>query len=270
MHLSADTALRATEILACVGVIVSSLEFMIRPDLLADSSLLSWRVLRLGRRVTSHGRLARTADVLLTAPMLARLFGLRALAAAMLIALPIIVHVPDSSHVLLLGVVVTGGMMRLLRAPYGSEGSDEASQIVLTTLLLVALRPTPTAIELGLWFIALQGCLAYFTSGIYKITGRMWLSGTALIGVMGTRSYGNGTLAAWFAAHPTIARWTSRGLSLTETLFPLVLLAPPSLLPLFLAWGVGFHLTCAVVMGLDCFVWAFVATYPAIAHVVLR
>jgi hypothetical protein len=270
MHLSADTALRATEILAAIGVLVSSLEFMIRPDLLGDSSLLSWRVLRLGRRVTTHGRLARAADRLLTAPALTWLFGASALAAAALIAVPIVMRVPDSVHLLLLGVVVAGGAMRLLRAPFGSEGSDEASQIVLTALLLVSLRPTATAMELGLWFIALQGCLAYFTSGIYKITGRMWLSGAALIGVLGTRSYGNGTLAAWFAGHTTIARWVSRGLSLTETLFPLVLLAPPSFLPIFLAWGVGFHLTCAVVMGLDCFVWAFVATYPAIAYVVLR
>lgn len=270
MHLSASTALRATEILASIGVLISSLEFLIRPDLLADSSMLSWRVLRLGRRWTSHGRLARTADLLLTFPVLTWLFGVRALAAATLIVVPIFISVPDPVHLLLLGVVVAGGAMRFLRAPYGSEGADEASQIVLTALLLVCLRPTPMAMQLGLWFIALQGCLAYFTSGIYKITGRMWLSGTALIGVLGTRSYGNGTLAAWFATHTTLARWVSRGLSLSETLFPLVLLAPPSFLPIFLTWGVVFHLSCAVVMGLDCFVWAFVATYPAIAYVVLR
>lgn len=270
MHLAADTALRAIEIIAAIGVLISSLEFMTRPDLLASSSLLSWPVIRLARRSTSHGRLGKAADFFLTSPVLQWLFGARALAAAMLIVVPACIRVPAPAHVLLLGVVVAGGAIRSLRAPFGGEGSDEVSQIVLTTLLLVSLRPTPMAMQIGLWLIALQACLAYFVSGIYKITAPMWLDGTALTGVLRTRSYGNRTLAAWFAARPTTARWVSRGLSLSETLFPLVLLAPSSFLPYFLAWGVAFHLTCAVVMGLDCFVWAFVASYPAIAYAVLR
>jgi hypothetical protein len=33
---------------------------------------------------------------------------------------------------------------------------------------------------------------------------------------------------------------------------------------LFLGWGVAFHLGCAVVMGLNNFLWAFIATYPAL------
>lgn len=270
MQLAADTALRATEIIAAVGVLISSLELLARPDLLADSSLLSWRVIRLARRWTSQGLPGRIANLFLTPPALQWLFGARALSAAALIAVAAGVPAPDPVHALLLGAVVAGGAIRPLRAPFGGEGSDEVSQIVLTAALLVSLRPTPTAMQLGLWFIALQACLAYFASGIYKITAPMWLSGAALIGVLRTRSYGNRPLGAWFAARPTTARWVSRGLSLSETVFPLVLLAPSSLLPFFLAWGVAFHLTCAVIMGLDCFVWAFVATYPAITYAVLR
>ena len=29
--------------------------------------------------------------------------------------------------------------------------------------------------------------------------------------------------------------------------------------------GAAFHVGCAVFMGLNCFLWSFVATYPAIA-----
>lgn len=32
----------------------------------------------------------------------------------------------------------------------------------------------------------------------------------------------------------------------------------------FFAWGLLFHLANALVMGLNSFIWAFVATYPAI------
>jgi hypothetical protein len=270
MHLSADAALRATKVLASIGVLISSLELLARPDLLADSSLLSWPVVRLRHRWTSHGRMGRAADSLLAYPGLRWLFGARALAAAALIVVPAPIPVPGPVHVLLLCIVVASMAIQPLRTPFGGEGSDQVSLIVFTTLLLVSLRPTATAMQLGLWFIALQGCLAYFVSGIYKVTGPMWRDGTGLIGVLGTRTFGNPTLATWLGAHARTTRWLSRGMSLSETLFPLVLLAPSSWLPFFLIGGVAFHLTCAVVMGLNCFVWAFVATYPAITYVVLR
>jgi hypothetical protein len=268
VQISADAALVATQILASIGVLISSLELLARPDLLADSSLVSWPVIRLRHRWTSHGRTGRAADLLLAPPGLRWLLGARALAAATLIVVPVAVPAPDPVRVLLLGVVVAGVAIQAFRAPFGGEGADQVSLIVLTTLLLVSLRPTATAMQLGLWFLALQACLAYFASGIYKVTARMWLDGTALIGVLGTRSYGTPTLAAWLGARAATARWLSRGMSLSETLFPLVLVAPASWLPFFLAWGVAFHLTCAVVMGLNCFAWAFIATYPAIAYVV--
>ena len=50
----------------------------------------------------------------------------------------------------------------------------------------------------------------------------------------------------------------------TEALFPLVLLVPHSIGLYFLVGGALFHASCAFVMGLNSFFWAFVATYPAI------
>jgi hypothetical protein len=35
---------------------------------------------------------------------------------------------------------------------------------------------------------------------------------------------------------------------------------------LLLAWGVSFHIATAITMGLNCFVWAFLSTYPAFIY----
>jgi uncharacterized membrane protein (DUF485 family) len=82
--------------------------------------------------------------------------------------------------------------------------------------------------------------------------------------VLSTLSYGHSGAARAF-------RW-SRGLSrigcwsiiVFEMSFSLVLLAGHRGLLGVLALGAAFHLACAVLMGLNCFLWSFVATYPAV------
>jgi hypothetical protein len=51
-----------------------------------------------------------------------------------------------------------------------------------------------------------------------------------------------------------------------ESLFPLAILAGPKGALVFLGIGVMFHLANAAVMGLNNFVWAFTATYPAVHY----
>jgi hypothetical protein len=51
-----------------------------------------------------------------------------------------------------------------------------------------------------------------------------------------------------------------------ESLFRLAILAGPKGALVFLGIGVVFHLANAAVMGLNNFVWAFTATYPAVHY----
>ncbi|PGH48219.1 hypothetical protein [Streptomyces sp. Ru87] len=266
MSLAPGTALRWVEVLASAGVLVSSLEYLARPRALDDTSLASWPVLRLRHRSRSTGVTGAVLNLALAFPAVLVTYAVRAAAAAALAATTL--HGP--LHVVLLGLVVASTCLPALRGGCGCEGSDQVLMIVFCTLLLVAVHPSPTAMRLGLWFIALHACLAYCVSGIYKVTSRVWQDGTGLVGVLGTRSLGTPSVAAWLAAHPATARRLSNGVVLFETLFPLALAAPATWLPYFVFAGIGFHLCCAVLMGLNCFVWAFTATYPAIAYVVLR
>ncbi|GHD98425.1 hypothetical protein [Streptomyces alanosinicus] len=265
MSLAPAAALRLTEVLAATGVLLGSLEYLARPRTLADTSLSSWPILRLRHPRYATGLLGVTLSRTVAYPRVLAVLAIRAAAAACLIT----TEFDGAVHTVLLATVVVTTMTLVVRGLGGGEGADQVLRITFCALLLTDLHPTATTTRLTLWFLALQACLAYFSSGIHKVTSPVWLDGTGLTGVLRTRRYGHWRLGAALAAHPALARWASRGVGLTETLFPLVLIAPPSWLPVLLALGVLFHLACAVIMGLNCFVWAFTALYPAVAYVVL-
>ncbi|QKW53635.1 hypothetical protein [Streptomyces buecherae] len=259
MTLTTAEALRAVEVLAAIGMLITSVEFLARPTLFGPTSLASWDILHLSHRSRlRQGRLLAYPSVLVV-------LAVRSAAAAVLIPWPL----PAPAHAATLATVVLTSVLLQLRGPYGGEGSDQMLLLVFTVLALTALHPHTSTMRLSLYFLAVQSALAYFTSGIYKAASPVWRNGSALAGILGTRCFGHPRLAVLATAYPAPTAWTARAVIVFETLFPLVLLTPSPALPLFLAGGVLFHLTCAVAMGLNVFFWAFTATYPALAYVAL-
>ena len=62
-----------------------------------------------------------------------------------------------------------------------------------------------------------------------------------------------------------LVAWVVIGFELT---FPIVFAVGFPVIWLYIAIAFIFHIGCALVMGLDQFVWAFASTYPAILYVV--
>ncbi|RGD62493.1 hypothetical protein DR950_36295 [Kitasatospora xanthocidica] len=256
------SAIRLTEIIAGIGVLISSLEVLARPRSTDDGSWNSWRVLRLRRRWTSTGRTGAVADGLLGYPRDLIGVAVRSVAAAALV-----LAAPSGAwQALLLWLVTASLALRGLRAPYGGEGSDQVLLIVFGSL---AMAQTFGGQRIALWFIVAEACLAYFSSGFAKVLHSEWRDGTGLLGVLRTRSWGNAWAAHRLSGRPTLCRWLSLALVSAETAFPLVLLTPPPLLPLLIGVALAFHVIVAITMGLNCFVWAFASCYPAVAYVVL-
>ena len=165
---------------------------------------------------------------------------------------------------LLLALVVLSGLLLMQRVPYGMEGSDQLAAIMGIALLVARLFPGSARMAAAVaWFIALQAALAYLTAGVVKLRNPGWRDGTLLRGVLGTEFYGHRMLAAWLA-RPAAARAAIWGVILFELSFPLVFLMPAPAVLVWLAAALLFHLTLAVAMGLNAFVWAFAATYPAV------
>jgi hypothetical protein len=142
-------------------------------------------------------------------------------------------------------------------------GSDSMTVLILLSLSFAALaRPEPFGAKAGLAYIAVQLTLSYFIAGIAKLKQAEWRDGSALAGFLTRSAY---AAPAWAAqlARPALRRplaWSVIGF---ECLFPLAWL-DPRLCLLLMAAGACFHLLNSYVFGLNRFLFAWLAAYPAL------
>ncbi len=135
---------------------------------------------------------------------------------------------------------------------------------IFAGLALVSLADTPAVRTAYLWFVALQCCLSYFVAGVAKASAQGWRAGSYLVGIFQTRIYGHAGLSALLQDHRQLATILARLVITWECVFPAVLAAPVPIVLIFIAGGAAFHVVNAYIMGLNIFVWAFLAAYPAI------
>ncbi|MEA2633800.1 MAG: hypothetical protein QOH92_567 [Chloroflexota bacterium] len=164
-----------------------------------------------------------------------------------------------------LGLIVTTCMALNSRSIYGGDGSQQMNLLIGVALLL-GFNPFVGRLagEAGLIFIAAQSCLAYLVSGVAKLVSPVWMRGDPLLGILSTKAYGSPFSVQMLLMAPRLRRVGGLAMVCFETCFPLCLALPLPALAIILVWGLLFHMSNAVIMGLNTFVWAFVATYPAI------
>jgi len=151
------------------------------------------------------------------------------------------------------------------RRQIGGSGAEQLTFIVLVTFGLVMLAGgTRAARRLGDIFITAEVLLAYFASGISKAASAVWRNGRAMTGILSTEGYGVPLLGRVLSEHPALDRLLCWSVILWESAFPLVLILPRPLMIAIMATGVLFHGTCAIIMGLNRFLWAFCGCYPAV------
>ncbi|NIZ90049.1 hypothetical protein [Kineococcus rubinsiae] len=253
--------LALSERLIALAVAVSCLEYLVRPGVLSDHGLAGWPVGRLSRPWKT-GSWGWVLEAVMTSSRYRVVLAVR-FGAALLLVLPWGGTVP---RVLALGFVVVGAALAQVRSSYGHDGADQMCLVVGCALLIARV---PTVADAALWFIALQACLAYTTAGLKKVASPVWRSGQALPGVLGTTIYGHASAYRILNGHPRVARLAGFSVMAMEAAFPLALIGLRPLTYLILACGLVFHLSTAVLMRLNTFFWAFVATYPAIFYVAL-
>jgi hypothetical protein len=241
-----------------VGLLVSSAEYWSIAGCFAPGGIYSWSILRLRFGLPVLFRIAS-----FDSSPVRTLLVLRGITLVLLFAEPIRSLWFSGSLLLLIGATVVLSW----RMGVGEEGSDRMNSIVLVAILLcVGPQSTPFLLRAGLWFIALQACLSYATSGLAKLASPTWRQGDALLRILSTETYGCERLARLLQQR----RWLQSSLCwsviLVETLFPLALVLPAPWAWVFLGGGIVFHLLCAAIMGFNSFLWAFGATYPAIVY----
>jgi hypothetical protein len=247
--------------IAACGVLIDSVEKLVCWPVFHHTGVLSWSWLRLRRGFLQRG----WCDAMLGFPVYMAMLALRAVAALLLVIYPL--HVSVSALGLPV-IVLTSLCTHLRMAPYGLHGAHRMTLVIFGALLLWRMAPASLVVaKATLWFIALQGCLSYATAGWVKAFIPAWRQGTGAFAIINVPWIGPEWLARWLHHHPLVTKavtWLTLGM---ECAFPFVLVIgyPGNLV--FISWGLLFHCGNALILGLNTFVWAWIATYPALVYV---
>ena len=145
-------------------------------------------------------------------------------------------------------------------------GSDSMFfQVQLGLLIASCGFLEPVLIKLGLGWIVAQSVLSYLLAGVSKLRTAGWWNGRALQSLLTSDGpYRGFAPARKLASSRPLCAVVGGGIMLFELLLPAVLILPTEGKLVLLAAGCAFHIANALVLGLNRFVWAWVATYPAI------
>ena len=147
-------------------------------------------------------------------------------------------------------------------------GSDFMTLVVLTGVLISQLaQPFVGAVlawKAGLWYITIHSITSYFISGAIKLLQPEWRDGRILTHFLEGGLHGPLPDDSLFR-HRGIAIAASWSFIVWECLFPLALAGPHWAL-LWCSVAAVFHLLVFRFFGLNRFVWAWIASFPAIVY----
>jgi len=257
--------LRATEFLVAIGAAVSASELLALHEALRNDGLLSWRVHRL-----THPKISRLLAMLgldrcFQHPGVLGFLAVRLLA-GVLVAASICLRWPSRAEFYVLSATT---LLFNLRCPEGNDGSDQMSLLILIAASLGELVHTSLSYRVVLFFIAAQSSLSYGTSGLLKVREQGWRNGRFVTEILATSSFGNRELMHRFRRHRPLRVTAGWLVAFGDCLLAFAAILPPLVCIPLLLFGVCMHLGIARILGLNTFLWAFVATYPAVLFVSL-
>jgi hypothetical protein len=259
------TAVPAIGFIAGVGTLVDSAEVLVARRALSPAGLYSWEVLGAGRRYLVRGPFAQTLGSVFSYPAVLVLPIWQLVAAAFLLGAW--TFPPGPQRVILVVAALSAAVARLLfymRQQLGLDGADQMLSIALLGCGFGAAFGDTAAGFAFTCYPALQLLLSYLVSGTAKAVSPQWRSGSAIVGITGTIGYGHPGFHRLVSAHPRLALLVCWSVILFECGAPLLVFGGVPGVTLLVLGGLAFHVGVAVIMGLNTFVWAFAATYPAV------
>ena len=163
----------------------------------------------------------------------------------------------------LLIIAVTNALL-ILRS--SADGGDKMAMVVTYGLLfqmLGSITAQPLLSLAGLLWVGGQLTICYATSGLSKLILADWRNGAVPRQALSSFSYGN-RITHNLMQYPAVTLTLAWGIILIESLFPLALLAPMPVLIAALCGMALLHLSISFAMGLNTYVFAFIAAYPSV------
>ncbi|MEO7212100.1 hypothetical protein [Mucilaginibacter sp.] len=147
----------------------------------------------------------------------------------------------------------------------GKDGSDQMRMLALLSYSVCFLLKNEQGQLLSVFFTGGQALISYSTSGIVKLMSPHWRGGNVLAGVLSTYSYGVPKVSSFLSAHPLLEKGMCYSAIVTMLAVPVTFLLPYHA-PLFIALFciLCFHVSTAILMGLNDFLFTFPLAYPGI------
>jgi hypothetical protein len=258
--IDSTTVLRVTAFVLGIHTIVASVEYLVFLGR-ERSGLFDWEILQ---HYSSNSLVRPLLAAFTSNERLPWLMAVQLLAGVTLVGLALL----DSLSPLPFLVIAFGNTMLSLRSHFGLDGAHQMVFIVSSGACVATVFPAGTIVhEVAIWYVAVQLLLSYTIAGIAKARSAAWRNGSAMRGISSTAVYGHPRLHRTLTAHPRASTVLCWGVILFELSFPLVLVLGPSYGLGLIAAGIGFHLLTALFMGLNGFLTAFLAAYPALFYV---
>jgi hypothetical protein len=252
-------ALRVVEAVVGISAALSTSELLSSRGILASSGVMCWEVNRLRFRWFLH----EFWELFFAYKMFVGVLYLR------LVCSLIVIFCPHRGVWIAASLVIVAisTIMLAARCPYGLDGSDQMTFLTCISCAVAETRWRDGQVAFTcLWFLTGSVAFCYLISGVAKLTAPGWRSGSSLSGILSTRMYGHPHVYILLKQHPRLAQllsWTVMGF---ECLFIVGLFAHPLIATIFIATGLIFHFANAALMGLNTFLFSFLAFYPAVLY----
>ncbi|WP_157878906.1 alpha/beta fold hydrolase [Streptomyces sp. CT34] len=257
---SRETAIGVGERLAAATSLTSSLEYLTQRHQLKKGGLNDWDITK-DHYTTSSPLTQKLLDLLSSERVTTAVHVAEAVVSAGML-------LPGKSRWRGAGSLFLSATTSLLypRHRYGTDGSDQVSMLVQMAAGTARLSNTPQVKDAALWYIALQSNLSYVVAGWFKLVGKPWRDGSALSGVLRTKTYGSQSAFKLTRKYPRASRALTHGVLGFECLFPIAYLAGGRLARPVISSAVAFHVLNGFAMGLGRFSTAFPAMHPAVLY----
>jgi hypothetical protein len=261
MEISLVLAARSVEILCGISLLIQSIEFLNIREALGPRGVWAYSI---GRDDLAHasGPVQSLFAFLAREDVWLIHLVLRVLAALVLVL--------DGASLPLVGFLFAGTLVILIRWRGAFNGGSDFMTIVVLSGLLIAMvvgasGDLALGWRAGLIYIAIHAASSYFISGGIKLLNPEWRSGEALALFLDGGIYGPLSRLSLFWLRP-VAMVCSWAFILWECLVPLAFLDVEFAVVYCAIAGV-FHCLVFWYFGLNRFVFAWLAGFPAIIYV---
>lgn len=148
-------------------------------------------------------------------------------------------------------------------------GSDYMTLIVLIAMFIASLSSNPKFQNAAVYYLCFQVASSYFLAGLVKIKNRDWRTGKALKAFLQNTIYLDNSVSKFLIGSNKLLRLFAIITIAWELSFPLAFVNLNFAI-VYLSIGFLFHLANAYLLGLNRFLFIWVATYPAVFYIAYK